>query len=190
MIDSILKFWFDELKPAQWWQKNKALDKKINSRFGELHAAAVAGELFEWRDTPAGRLAEIIILDQFSRNIYRDKPQAFASDGMALVLAQEAIRAGCTHALSPQQRVFLYMPFMHSESRNIHKIAQQLFTENADPSQGSASELVGAISSLKYQTAHHKIIERFGRYPHRNAILGRESSVEEITFLKQPGSSF
>ena len=190
MIDSILTFWFDELQPAQWWQKNNTLDKTINARFGELHAAAVAGELFEWRDTAQGRLAEIILLDQFSRNIYRDLPQAFAADGMALALAQEAIRAGAEPALSPQRRVFLYMPFMHSESIKVHEVAQSLFTHNAHPSQGSTDERVAAKSSLKYQTAHREIIKRFGRYPHRNAILGRASSAEEAAFLKQPGSSF
>lgn len=190
MIDSVLTFWFEELKPAQWWQKNKSLDNKISHRFGELHAAAVVGELFEWRDTPEGRLAEIIVLDQFSRNIHRDKSQAFAADGMALVLAQEAITAGAEQALSSQQRVFLYMPFMHSESVKIHEVAQVLFTKNADPSQGSNGELVGAVSSSKYQTAHRAIIQRFGRYPHRNDILGRASTEEEQAFLKQPGSSF
>ncbi|MGO5000648.1 DUF924 family protein [Oceanisphaera sp. W20_SRM_FM3] len=197
MVDSILEFWFTELKPAQWWQKNKALDKKIARRFGELHQQARAGELYAWRATAEGRLGEIIVLDQFSRNIYRDQPQAFASDGMALVLAQEAIRTGADQELSPQQRVFLYMPFMHSESIKIHEVAQVLFTQNADPSQTSqsnesesTSELVGAKSSLKYQTAHRDIIQRFGRYPHRNAILGRESSAEEQAFLKQPNSSF
>ena len=190
MHDSILTFWFEELKPAQWWRKSKALDKKITQRFGELHQQACAGELFEWRETAEGRLAEIILLDQFSRNIYRDQPQAFASDGMALVLAQEAISAGAEQALNPQQRVFLYMPFMHSESLKIHEVASELFSKNAEPTQGSKDELIGAKSSLKSQRAHSKIIKRFGRYPHRNIIIGRESSADEIAFLKQPGSSF
>lgn len=195
MYETVLTFWFNELKPAQWWQKNKALDIKIARRFGELHQQACAGELYAWRATAEGRLGEIIVLDQFSRNIYRDQPQAFAHDGMALVLAQEAIRVGADQALSPQQRVFLYMPFMHSESIKIHEVGQVLFTRNADPSQASqssesTSEFEGAKSSLTYQTAHRDIIQRFGRYPHRNVILGRESSAEEQAFLKQPNSSF
>lgn len=190
MIQSVLKFWFEELTPAQWWQKNKALDRKITTRFGELHQQAYMGELFDWRDTAKGRLAEIIVLDQFSRNIYRGQPQAFAADPMALILAQEAIRAGAEQALIPQERVFLYMPFMHSESIKIHEVAAELFSKNTEPSQGSNSELVGALSSLRSQRAHHKIIRRFGRYPHRNDILGRASSAEEMAFLKQPGSSF
>lgn len=190
MVDSVLAFWFEELKPAQWWRKSKALDKKIQQRFGELHQSACAGELYDWRDTAKGRLAEIIVLDQFSRNLYRGQPQAFAADAMALVLAQEAIRLKVDNELSPQQRVFLYMPYMHSESQKIHEMGAELFANNAKPSQGTKSELVGAQSSLKSQRAHHKIIQRFGRYPHRNQILGRESSVEELDFLKQPGSSF
>lgn len=190
MYKAVLKFWFEELRPAQWWRKSKALDKKIDSRFGELHSQAIAGELYDWRDTAKGRLAEIIVLDQFSRNLFRGSAEAFAADAMALVLAQEAIRAGADQALTPQQRVFLYMPFMHSESAKIHNLAAELFSKNADPSQGSKSELVGALSSLKSQRAHSKIIQRFGRYPHRNDILGRESSEEEVAFLKQPGSSF
>ena len=189
-MESVLTFWFTELTPAQWWKKNKSLDKKISQRFGKLHRQACAAELFDWRKTAEGRLAEIILLDQFSRNLFRDSAQAFAADPMALALAQEAIRAGADQALTPQQRVFLYMPFMHSESLKIHEMAAELFSNNAEPSQGSKSELVGAISSLKSQRAHSRIIQRFGRYPHRNDILGRESSEDELAFLKQPGSSF
>ncbi|ART79149.1 hypothetical protein CBP12_02465 [Oceanisphaera avium] len=190
MMDSVLSFWFEELKPAQWWRKSKALDKKIKERFGALYSQAVAGELWQWRDTAKGRLAEIILLDQFSRNLFRDSPQAFAADAMALALAQEAIRAKADQQLTPAERVFLYMPFMHSESKKIHQQASQLFSDNADASQGTKAELKGPISSLKSQQAHSAIIERFGRYPHRNKILARESSKEEIEFLKQPGSSF
>lgn len=204
MIQSVLTFWFEELTPAQWWQKNKALDRKITERFGKLHQQACLGELYEWRKTAPGRLAEIIVLDQFSRNIYRDDARAFSADGMALILTQEAISLGVDQALTSQQRVFLYMPMMHSESLNIHKVALTLFTDNAQPSENvhvgagtknksskeQGSDLEGAISSLKFERAHQTIIARFGRYPHRNAALGRESSAEEVAFLKQPGSSF
>ena len=187
---SVLQFWFEELMPAQWWQKNRVLDRKITERFVDLHRQACFGELFVWRKTAEGRLAEIIVLDQFSRNIYRDHAKAFSADGMALALAQEAIHVGADHALTPQQRVFLYMPMMHSESLKIHEVALELFTANAEPKHGSTSELTGAISSLKYELAHKDIITRFGRYPHRNAALGRESSYAEQSFLTQPGSSF
>lgn len=187
---SVLKFWFEELTPAQWWQKNKALDCKITERFSDLHRQACLSELFAWRATAEGRLAEIIVLDQFSRNIYRDSATAFAADGMALALSQEAIRIGADQALTPQQRVFLYMPMMHSESLKIHEVALALFEKNAEPEVGYEHEQSGAASSLQYERLHKDIIARFGRYPHRNAILDRESSTEEAAFLQQPGSSF
>ncbi len=128
--------------------------------------------------TALGRLSEIILLDQFSRNIYRDKPAAFAQDALALALAQEAIAAGIASELTVDQRSFLYMPFMHSESELIHQQAVKLFSEP------------GLEASLEFEIRHKKIIDRFGRYPHRNEILGRTSTVEEQQFLAQPGSSF
>ena len=131
-----------------------------------------------WRDTPHGRLAEIIVLDQFSRNLFRNSAKAFAQDGMALVLAQEAVRSGADAALMPQERVFLYMPYMHSESAAIHQTAVELFTRN------------GISDNLDYELKHKAIIDRFGRYPHRNAVLGRTSTPGEIAFLQEPGSSF
>ncbi|PSJ47975.1 DUF924 domain-containing protein [Zobellella endophytica] len=178
MYQSVLHFWFEELAPAQWWQKSASLDLDIRRRFGKLHHQACRGELFEWRSRVQGRLAEIIVLDQFSRNIYRDRPQAFAADGMALVLAQEAISQGAERGLTQQQRLFLYMPFMHSESLKVHDVALALFEKN------------GLRDNLEYEVRHRDIIARFGRYPHRNAILGRESTEEEEQFLQQPGSSF
>ncbi len=178
MYQSVLEFWFEELTPAQWWQKSKALDDEIRRRFGDLHRRACLGELFGWRTRATGRLAEIIVLDQFSRNIYRDRPEAFAADGMALVLAQEAISAGAEQALTAEQRLFLYMPFMHSESLKIHEQALALF------------ERLGLADNLDFEHKHRNIIAHFGRYPHRNAIIGRESSPEELEFLKQPNSGF
>jgi uncharacterized protein (DUF924 family) len=118
------------------------------------------------------------VLDQFSRNLFRDSPHAFACDSMALVLTQEAIRAEAEQDLSQQQRLFLYMPYMHSESRRIHAVALALF------------EALGLAENLQYELKHKAIIDRFGRFPHRNAILGRESTPEELEFLRQPGSSF
>ena len=174
----VLRFWFEELAPAQWWRADPALDAAIGVRFGALHAAAVAGELQAWRDAPEGRLAELIVLDQFSRNLHRGSPRAFAADGMALALAQEAVRAGADRALGPERRVFLYLPYMHSESRLVHEAAERLFRERAPQ------------ANYRAELQHKAIIDRFGRYPHRNAVLGRPSTAEEIAFLQQPGSSF
>jgi uncharacterized protein (DUF924 family) len=178
MHSVILKFWFEELEPAQWWRVDPELDKKIQERFGEIHRAAIAGELFEWRTLPEGRLAEIIVLDQFSRNIYRGTALAFYSDPMALVLSQEAVRMGADQALPAQQRAFLYMPYMHSESPAIHVHAERLFRTQAPE------------ANYKSELQHKAIIDRFGRYPHRNKIFGRQSSQEEVAFLQQTGSSF
>jgi len=174
----ILDFWFFELEPKQWWVKDEKLDRDIESRFGALHKAALTGELSDWRESPAGRLAEIIILDQFSRSIYRNRPESFAYDNIALVLAQEAIRTGADQSFETPEKAFFYMPFMHSESAAIHAVALKLFDQP------------GVEFNLEFEARHKAIIDRFGRYPHRNAILGRESTPEEIKFLTQPDSSF
>lgn len=178
MYRQIIKFWFEEIEPAQWWIKDDVFDELLLERFSSVHRQASCCELFEWRKEPVGRLAEIIILDQFSRNMFRDTPQAFASDAMSLTLSQEAIACGADLVLTAVQRAFLYMPFMHSESLAIHDIAVELYRKN------------GIRNNLDFELRHKKIIERFGRYPHRNKILGRPSSPEEIEFLKQPGSGF
>ena len=177
-FSSVIEFWFEDIDPRQWWVKDEAFDRAVTQRFAGLLDAAVQGELHEWRDAPLGRLAEIIVLDQFSRNIFRGKPEAFANDPMSLALSQEAIRAGDDMALEPGKRLFLYMPFMHSESRLIHEEAVELFNG------------LGLASNLGYELRHKAIIDRFGRYPHRNVILGRQSTEEELEFLKNPGSSF
>ncbi|MAK90614.1 MAG: hypothetical protein CMI13_05180 [Oleibacter sp.] len=174
----VLDFWFSELKPKQWWVKDTQLDQQIATRFGHVHQQAHNGALKHWRTTPSGRLAEIIVLDQFSRNIFREKPQAFACDEMALLLAREAVEKGADQPLPVQQRAFMYMPFMHSESLDAHKQALTLF---AQP---------GLEANLASEHKHLAILQRFGRYPHRNKILGRESTAEETEFLTQPGSSF
>ncbi|MDN3552293.1 DUF924 family protein [Halomonas almeriensis] len=176
--DEVLSFWFTTLEPRDWFRKDPALDAGIAERFSAVLTAARQGELFGWRSTPAGRLAEVIVLDQFSRNIHRDTPGAFAADPLALVLAQEAIDRGLDRVLDLPRRAFLYMPFMHSESLPIHDRALELF---AQP---------GLERELDFERRHREIIERFGRYPHRNAILDRESTPEELAFLEQPGSSF
>lgn len=178
MHHTILQFWFHEISPAQWWKVDPDFDRLIAERFGDMHARADRCELFEWRKEPQGRLAEIIVLDQFSRNIYRGDRLAFASDPLALALSQEAVAAGADRALTPQERAFLYMPYMHSESGVIHKVAEQLFKAN------------GLQGNYDFELKHQAIIDRFGRYPHRNATLGRPSTDEELRFLTLPGSSF
>jgi uncharacterized protein (DUF924 family) len=174
----VLDFWFDEIDPARWFSADPDFDAQVRDRFLPRLEAAAAGELYLWRVTPEGRLAEVIVLDQFPRNIHRGTPAAFAHDAMALVLAQEAIAAGALAALDPVQRSFLLLPYMHSESRAIHVVAEALYREHAPP------------GNLDFELRHKAIIDRFGRYPHRNAILGRPSTPEEIEFLAQPGSGF
>jgi len=173
-----MRFWFDELSPRDWFRKSASLDQQISDRFGATLTAAVSSELSSWRDTPAGRLAEILVLDQFSRNIHRDSASAFGNDPAALACARQAIDAGADRALTPQQRAFLYMPFMHSEERADHETALELYQQ------------LGLQNHLKSEREHYAIIERFGRYPHRNALLGRESTPEEVAFLAERGSSF
>jgi uncharacterized protein (DUF924 family) len=175
---SILHFWFEVLTAKQHFVKDPAQDETIRARFGDTLEAAARCELFAWRATAEGRLEEIIVLDQFSRNVYRDTPRAFAQDALALVLAQELVASGQDGSLSEAQRVFAYMPYMHSESALVHTQAVSLFT------------LLGIEDNLNFELRHKAIIDRFGRYPHRNTILGRPSSEEELAFLGEPGSSF
>ncbi len=173
-----LHFWFTELTPKQHFAKDPALDETIRARFGATLEAATKCELFAWRATPEGRLAEILVLDQFSRNVHRDTARAFAQDALALALAQALVASGQDRSLPLAQRSFAYMPYMHSESALIHAQALTLF---AQP---------GMEDSLRFEQRHQAIIERFGRYPHRNALLGRESTPEELAFLLEPGSAF
>ncbi len=176
--DSVLAFWFEEISPQQWWEKSPTFDHEIAQRFGALHTAASNCELFSWRETTHGRLAEIIVLDQFSRNIYRGHAKAFASDPLALALGQTAVAVHADRELEVKQRAFLYMPFMHSESPVVHAVAMTLFDQP------------GMEDNLAFERKHKDIIDQFGRFPHRNDILGRPSTPEEVAFLKTPGSSF
>lgn len=178
MPNQVLKFWFEEIEEALWWKKSDEFDRLVSDRFAVVHAQANRCELFAWRQTPEGRLAEVIVLDQFSRNMFRGLPGSFASDPLALALAQEAVAVGADAALTLRQRNFLYMPFMHSESLAIHEVAVSLFEKN------------GSENMLSFEMKHKALIDRFGRYPHRNAILGRESTAEEAEFLAQPGAGF
>ena len=175
---TVLDFWFSTETQPFWFAKSDAFDEKLNQLFAETLNQAKQAELSSWRSTAEGRLAEIIVLDQFSRNIYRDTPASFAQDTMALTLAQEMIALKMDQNLKPEQRSFLYLPFMHSESKMIHEHALKLF------------ENLGNPINLEFEQKHKAIIDRFGRYPHRNEILGRTSTAEEIEFLKQPGHHF
>ena len=176
--EDIIEFWFEQLSPQDWWKKSQEFDLMIKERFGEIHQAATQGELYQWRGSAKGLLAEVIILDQFSRNIFRDKAQAFDHDGQALTLSQLAVAQGYDKELTPVECQFLYMPYMHSESQLIHELAVELF------------QSLGPDHGYEFELKHKIIIDRFGRYPHRNSILGRPSTAEEEAFLKQPGSSF
>lgn len=177
-IDVILKFWFEELDARQHWVKDASLDEDISRRFGALHEQASRGELASWRETAEGRLAEIIVLDQFSRNINRDMAESFANDELAVSLCLEAIEAGADGELPTEQKAFLYMPLMHSEQLEHHELALKVFAQ------------AGLENNYEFEKKHLRIIERFGRYPHRNEILGRDSTPEERSFLTTPGSSF
>ncbi len=177
MLEEILAFWFEEIDPEQWRRYEPSFDALLQKRFLDVLQQASAGELFAWRSEPKGRLAEIIVLDQFPRNIYRGTSLAFAQDPMVLVLAQEAVSAGIMCDLNARERSFVLMPYMHSESQVIHVQAEALFKQYAP-------------ARYQAELRHKVIIDRFGRYPHRNEILGRASTEEELGFLKLPGSSF
>ena len=186
--DAVLDFWFGPLDPhgqpdaahtRRWFEKSDAFDHEIAERFANLHDQIVKREHEDWLDHPRDRLAYVIVLDQFSRNLFRGSPRAFASDGQALAAAAEGVARGHDRELTRDERSFLYMPFMHSESQAIHQWAESLFREDGIDE-----------DNLKYELRHKAIIDRFGRYPHRNEILGRVSSAEELEFLQQPGSRF
>ena len=177
-LQAVLTFWFDEAGPSKWYAKDAAFDALIVQRFAEAHRQAAACESWAWRATPHGRLAEIIVLDQFSRNMFRDQPRAFATDALALALAQEAVRAGADRELPPVQRAFLLLPFMHSVSLAIHAEAVTHFDQP------------GLEQNLAFQHRHTDVLRRFGRYPGRNAALGRTSTAEELEALATPGAAF
>ena len=175
--DDVIRFWFEEAEVTQWFSQSDDFDQRIRERFGHLLEAAARCELFAWRHSAPGCLAEVLVLDQFSRNVFRGGPQAFAQDALALGLAQSAVAAGLAAQLTTAQRACLYLPYMHSESLLIHEEAVRLFSAP------------GMERNLDFEQRHKAIIERFGRYPHRNAALGRESTAEETPFLATPGAS-
>jgi uncharacterized protein (DUF924 family) len=168
--EQVLNFWFVEHGQKEWFGGGPEFDAKLAAAFGETHLAVAAGEAWKWRKTPEGRLAEIIVLDQFSRQIHRGEAKAFASDPMALALAQEAVAGGHDLALDQQKRMFLYMPYMHSESLVVHEETLRLFTA------------LGLEEPLNFELAHIEVLKRFGRYPRRNAALGRTSTSVEAEY--------
>jgi uncharacterized protein (DUF924 family) len=174
----IFDFWFKELTKKQWFVADLKLDKAIKERFLQTHTRATEGKLESWRGNSLGRLAEILVLDQFSRNLFRGTPAAFASDLQALNLSKEAIKLGLDQELNSSEQAFLYMPYMHSEDLKAHEEAVKLFS------------IPGMEGNLEFEIKHKVIIEKFGRYPHRNEVLGRTSTPEEIEFLNGPSSSF
>ena len=187
---AVFDFWF--LPPdnrgygqarAQWFRKDDAFDARIAELYGALIAAALDGGLRDWDATPHGALARIIVLDQFTRNVHRGTPRAFAGDEQALALAVALTQDGLDQQLPPMLRAFAYLPFEHAEDLARQARAVELFQQlsQAQP---------GFESMLDYAQRHQEVIARFGRFPHRNAILGRASTPEEVEFLRQPGSSF
>ncbi len=173
----ILHFWFDEIKPEQRFKKDPAFDQRLRNDFLETHQSITKKEKEDWKQTPEGILAYIIVLDQFSRNMFREKPESFASDEQALSATIEGLAKGFEKEIEEARLSFFYMPMMHSENSEVHKKALPIF------------ESLGEAMA-RYEVLHKKIIDRFGRYPHRNKILGRESTPEEIEFLKEENSSF
>ncbi len=181
----VLAFWFGAPPHAQrseWFRKDAAFDTTIRARFGAAIAEALAGGFGRWCVSPHGALARVILLDQFTRNAFRDTPDAFAGDARALATATQAIDAGFDAALDRYERWFLYMPFEHAEDLAVQERSLALFGALADAS--------GLDGPLDYARRHHDVIARFGRFPHRNAILGRASTPDEVAFLRTPGSSF
>lgn len=177
-IDEILHFWFEELGPKDWWRKDDALDATIAARFKGAYEELRESVPASWLESPEGILAAILVLDQFPRNMFRDDARAFATDAEALALAKRAIAAGMDARLEPDKRAFIYLPFQHVEDRADQARSVELFTA------------LGQKLNLDFAARHKEIVDRFGRFPHRNAILGRTSTEEELEFLKQPGSSF
>ena len=176
-VREVLRFWFEELSAAQWWRKDEALDARIRERFLDLHARILAqGDARP--HTPRATLATVIVLDQFPRNMFRGDARAYAADPLARRIAKQAIAAGLDAAMTRDERLFLYMPLQHSEDAGDQQLGFEL------------TAALGDDASIRFALAHKRIIDRFGRFPHRNAVLGRVSTPEEIASLREPMSSF
>lgn len=174
----ITDFWFSDQTKPLWFKKSSDFDREVKRRFLDVYYQAAAGELNHWRDLATNALALIIVLDQFPRNMFRNHPRAFATDEQAVALTKYALERNYQQNLSVEEQAFLFMPLMHSEDKQDQRQCVELFRE------------LGKEDNLKFAIKHQKIIDRFGRFPHRNQILGRESTLEEQEFITQPGSSF
>ncbi len=176
--EEVLAFWFDGLMPEQWFARSDGLDREIGERFGELRDAVLTGGAEGWRDDPRRLLAAVILLDQFSRNVHRGTPEAFAADPLAQELARLAVERGWDRAMTPEQRQFLYLPFEHAEDPELQAMSLRCFED------------LGLAQPLEYARQHAEVIARYGRYPSRNAALGRVSTPEEEEYLAQPGAGW
>jgi uncharacterized protein (DUF924 family) len=182
--DDVLAFWFDgERQRPEWFRKDAAFDATVRERFGATLEAALAGRLLDWHGSPPSALARVLVLDQFTRNAFRDTPRAFAGDALALVAATDMVARGDDRHLAPVQRSFVYLPFEHAEDRAMQHKAVSLFEQ-------LAADAPALADLVTWARKHQEVIERFGRFPHRNAILGRTSTAEELTYLAQPSSGF
>jgi uncharacterized protein (DUF924 family) len=170
-IDDVIHFWFEELEPANWFTRNGQIDARIRERYEPLYERLRTAATDSY-STPEASLAAVIALDQFPRNIYRNSPRAYEADGQALLISQYAIDRKFDRELAPKQRTFLYMPWQHSESASAQARSIELFAQ------------LGDKGTLGYAQRHKEVIDRFGRFPHRNAVLGRTSSAEELEFLR------
>jgi uncharacterized protein (DUF924 family) len=195
--DDVLWFWLgdldgdglaDEPLRQRWWRKDDAFDQEIRGKFEPTWQAIMADEREAWLEQPHGRLAYVIVLDQFSRNMFRGTPHAFAGDARALNAAADGVEIGFDRRLHGHERVFFYMPFMHSEKLAMQERCVELFAGFCGEVAGRARDEVAG--NADFARRHRDIVERFGRFPHRNAVLGRRSTREEAEFLRQPGSSF
>ena len=197
---AVFDFWFEpgpgqtaDAPRREWFQKDDAFDSEISRRFGALIERALAGGLREWdAEGPRSQLARILVLDQFTRNVHRGTPLAFAGDPLALQAARRMVDAQQDLALPPLQRAFVYLPFEHAEDMAMQEQAVALYTrmENDGRDVSPAATVTGIAGMLDYAQRHREVIRRFGRFPHRNAILGRASTAEEQDYLRQPGSGF
>jgi uncharacterized protein (DUF924 family) len=186
----VLEFWFGTPETAateavitRWFRKDEAFDREIANRFGALIEQALEGGLQDWAWQPGPALGRVLLLDQFTRNAFRGTARSFAGDSLALAAARQMVAQGQDQALAPLQRVFVYMPFEHAESLEAQEEALRLFRR-------LSQEAPGLESYCDYAERHHAIVARFGRFPHRNALLGRDSTAAELAFLQEPGSGF
>lgn len=183
---AVLQFWFGAppfSRRAEWFRKDAAFDAQIGERFGLLHASALRGAIDAWQSEPLPALARLLVLDQFSRNLHRAGAQAFAGDALALMAAKDIVARGWDHAYAPVQRWFAYLPFEHAEDIVMQRESLRLFT-------GLAHDAPSEADTVEWAQKHLDVIQRFGRFPHRNAALGRVSTPQEMDYLAQPGSGF